>query len=217
MAESDPRKRLAQELKDMYSAGSLDPLKMKGGLPQELQDSATSLGITDENLNKFLSKLGTPVERLRRQVRARRNQRAEAMQKAREPDAVSGREPMRTSLVTTGLRDEFGNPYRRSVDTPGAQARRRIREAERAGDVSGASALRRDPAAGADRGTRTQDDAQVDRARGIQKQQDAERAEDAAGKNERGAKRTARQLKKELRKLKEEKKNRRGQGKNKDR
>jgi hypothetical protein len=139
------------------------------------------------------------------------------MQKAREPDAVSGREPMRTSLVITGLRDESGNPYRRSLDTPGAQARRRVREAERAGDVSGASALRRDPAAGADRGTRTQDDAQVDRARGIQKQQDAKRAEDAAGKNERGAKRTARQLKKELRKLKEEKKNRRGQGKNKDR
>ena len=85
MAESNPRKRLARELKDMYSAGSLDPLKMKGGLPQELQDSATSLGISDENLNKFLSKLGTPVERLRRQDRARREQRAEAVQKARNP------------------------------------------------------------------------------------------------------------------------------------
>ena len=198
----------------MYSAGSLDPLKMKGGLPQELQDSATSLGISDENLNKFLSKLGTPVERLRRQDRARREQRAEAMQKAREPDAVSGREPMRTSLVITGLRDASGNPYRRSVDTPGAQARRRVREAENAGDISGASALRRDPAAGADRGTRTQDDAQVDRARRIQKQRDAKKAENAARKNEMGAKRTARQLRQELRKVKEERKNRRGQGNN---
>ena len=198
----------------MYSAGSLDPLKMKGGLPQELQDSATSLGISDENLNKFLSKLGTPVERLRRQDRARREQRAEAMQKAREPDAVSGREPMRTSLVITGLRDASGNPYRRSLDTPGAQARRRVREAENAGDISGASALRRDPAAGADRGTRTQDDAQVDRARRIQKQRDAKKAENAARKNEMGAKRTARQLRQELRKVKEERKNRRGQGNN---
>ena len=121
---------------------------------------------------------------------------------------------MRTSLVITGLRDASGNPYRRSLDTPGAQARRRVREAENAGDISGASALRRDPAAGADRGTRTQDDAQVDRARRIQKQRDAKKAENAARKNEMGAKRTARQLRQELRKVKEERKNRRGQGNN---
>lgn len=206
MAESDPRKRLAQELRDMYSAGSLDPLKMKGGLPQQLQDSATSLGIADENLNKFISKLGTPVQRLRRQTAARREERAEAMKRARQPDAVSGREPMRTSLVTTGLRDEFGNPYTRSLDTPGAQARRRIRNAEAAGDLPAASNARQDPDADADKGNRTQDDAQVDRARGVQKKMDADKAEGAAEKNKRDAEKTGKDLKQAIKKLKQERK-----------
>ena len=215
MAESDPRKRLAQELRDMYSAGSLDPLKMKGGLPQQLQDSATSLGIADENLNKFISKLGTPVQRLRRQTAARREERAEAMKRARQPDAVSGREPMRTSLVTTGLRDEFGNPYTRSLDTPGAQARRDIRAAEAAGDRQAAAAARQDPDARADRGRRTQDDAQVDRARGVQEQQDAAKAEDVAEKNVKSGEMTAKELRQALKKIKAEKN--KGKGKKKDR
>jgi len=191
MAETDPRKKFAQQLRDMYSAGSLDPLNLKEGLSQEMYDTSTRLGIADENLNKFISKLGTPVQRLRRQNATRREERAEAMKRARQPDASSGREPMRTSLVTTGLRDEFGNPYTRSLDTPGAQARRR----ERADET---------PEEAADKGKRTQDDAQVDRAREIQKKMDADKAEGAAEKNERDAKKTGKDLKQAIKKLKQE-------------
>jgi len=202
MAETDPRKKFAQQLKDMYSAGSLDPLNLKEGLPQEMYDTSTRLGITDENLNKFISKLGTPVERLRRENAARRQGRAEAMKKARQPDAVSGRKPMKTSLVTTGLRDEFGNPYTRSLDTPGAQARRR----ERAGETEEEAA---------DKGMRTQDDAQRDRARGVQEQQDAAKAEDVAEKNVKSGEMTAKELRQALKKIKAEKN--KGKGKKKDR
>ena len=216
MAElKDPRKEFADILRGMYDKGSLDASQIMGGLSEDMRGRADALGIDNKSLDRFISKLGTPVERLRRQNAARREERAEAMKRARQPDAVSGREPMRTSLVTTGLRDEFGNPYTRSLDTPAAQARRDIRAAEAAGDRQAAAAARQDPDARADMGSRTQDDAQRDRARGIQKQQDAAKAEDVAEKNVKSGEMTAKELRQALKKIKAEKN--KAKGKKKDR
>tara|TARA_B100000963_G_scaffold220215_1_gene191931 strand:+ start:7017 stop:7661 length:645 start_codon:yes stop_codon:yes gene_type:complete len=207
MAElKDPRKEFADILRGMYDKGSLDASQIMGGLSEDMRDRAGALGIDNKSLDRFISKLGTPVERLRRENAARRQDRAEAIKRARQPDAVSGREPMRTSLVVTGLRDEFGNPYTRSLDTPGAQARRDIRAAEAAGDRQTAAAARQDPDARADRGRRTQDDAQVDRAREIQKKKDADKAEGAAEKNVGDAEKTGKDLKQAIKKLKQERK-----------
>ena len=203
MAElKDPRKEFADILRGMYDKGSLDASQIMGGLSEDMRGRADALGIDNKSLDRFISKLGTPVERLRRENAARRQGRAEAMKKARQPDAVSGRKPMKTSLVTTGLRDEFGNPYTRSLDTPGAQARRR----ERAGETEEEAA---------DKGMRTQDDAQRDRARGVQEQQDAAKAEDVAEKNVKSGEMTAKELRQALKKIKAEKN--KGKGKKKDR
>mgnify|MGYP003132452273 CR=1 FL=1 len=220
------RQDFASTLKGMYAQGKIGPRSVQSDIRRQMSDkqkeAMDAAGLTGDEVESFVRKLQkSPYMEFRERVAKTRASREKAIEEERRPGANAGRLGSGTlkggkSLVITGLRDEFGNPYRRSVDTPGAQARRRVREAERAGDVTGASALRRDPAAGADRGIRTQDDAQVDRARRIQGEQDAKKAEDAARKNEKGAKRTARQLRQELRKLKEERNNRRGQGNNED-
>ena len=194
------RKEFASTLRGMYAQGQITPstnLFLEAGpnanpALQDVQDRAQQLGLGEDDVQKFINtKLQkSPIMELRERNAATRASRAAVIKKERAKQS-SSIAPMEKSIVTTSLRDEFGNPYRRSLDTPGAQARRRDRERRNKGDTGGQD----DPDIDKDKGIATQGDVGQ---REVDKKADVDLAkeeENVARKELRDVRRRARQAK----------------------